>query len=138
MKGANEIDHLDAGLEDFGRGVLFRKGGRSAVNGPRVLGLAGTEVVHGVSHDVEYAPKNLVADRHGYGCSGVGDVHAANEPLGGRHGDRANATAPKVLLRLEGKVDVLFRSGRSEINLEGIVDSGNATFLEFGVGLRRR
>ena len=103
------------------------------MNGPRVLGLAGTEVVHGVAHDVEYATKNLVADRHGDWGPGVGDVHAANEPLSGRHGDSANATAPKVLLRLEGKVDVLFRSGRSEINLEGIVDSGNATFLEFGV-----
>ena len=52
--GGQQVDHLDAGLEDVHHGTLVFKGRGLPVDGPLLGGLHGAAVVDGVSQDVEH------------------------------------------------------------------------------------
>ena len=130
-EGRQEVDHLDAGLEDFRlrRQVGHRR--RLAVDGPMVLGLDGAAAVDGLAHQVEDAAERGLAHRHLDRSTGVDAVHAADHAVGVSQGDAADATAAEVLLHFAGEVQVdAFFPGR---HLHGVVDRRHVTFRELGV-----
>ena len=99
-----QVDHLDAGLEDFRlrREVGHRRG--LAVDGPIVLGLDGPAAVDRLAHQIEDAAQGGLADGHLDRRAGVEAVHAADHAVGVAQGDAADAAAAEVLLHFAGQV----------------------------------
>ena len=95
--GSQQVDDLDAGDEDFGFRRLLGEGGSRLVDGAGALGLDGTGFVDRLADDVEDAAERLGADRHGDRLAGIADVLAADEALGGVHGDAAHGVLTEVL-----------------------------------------
>ena len=98
-----EIDDLDAGLEQLGRGTLLgqrvgRRGGsaRAAMSAgegrPAVAGLAG---------DGEQPAEHLIADRHGERAAGRARGHAPPQPGGRLQRDGADMALVEVALHLD-------------------------------------
>ena len=103
-EGSDQIDDLDAGLEDVGLGVLIDEGRSRTVN--RVAFFVGhvAALIHGIAGDVEDATEHAFADGNGDGRTAVHHFHAALEAFGGRHGDGTGDAVPQMLLHLEGEV----------------------------------
>jgi hypothetical protein len=89
-EGADQVDHLDARLQDFARGRLLDEGRGRAVDRVALLVVHRALLVHRVARDVEDAPQHAVAHRHRDGRARVDDVHAPHQALGGRHGHGAH------------------------------------------------
>ena len=53
--GADQVNDLDAGLQNFGGGLLLLVAGGRAVDGPIGLGFRGGLVVHRLAQQVEHA-----------------------------------------------------------------------------------
>ncbi len=104
--GVKQVDHLDAGLEDFGLGREVGHLGRVAVDGPVVLGLDRPAVVDRLAEQIEDAAERGLADRHLDGRAGVDALHAADHAVGAAQGDAAHAAAAEVLLHLAGEVEL--------------------------------
>ena len=99
--GGEQVDHLDAGLEHFGRR-------RQVIGARRVLvdaaaldagGQLRAEVDR-FAEQVEDAPERRLADRDGDRAAGVDHLDAARQAVGGVHRDRAYAVIAEVLLDL--------------------------------------
>ena len=73
--------------------------------------LTGPQAVHGFADDVEDAAEDAFADGDGDGGAGVDDFLAADEAVGGGHGDGADEAFAAVLLDFEDEA-VGRRSGR--------------------------
>jgi hypothetical protein len=58
--GGQQVDHLDAGDEDFGFRRLFDEVGRGLVDGALFLGLDRAAFVHGLADDVQDAAQRRV------------------------------------------------------------------------------
>jgi hypothetical protein len=99
--GGEQVDHLDARLEDLDLGRLLLKLGRVAVNGHVLAGVHGARLVDWLADDVEDAAEAGVADGHHDGLAGVGDFHAAAQAVGRLHGDGAHGRLAEVLGDLE-------------------------------------
>ena len=112
LVGSEEVDDLDAGLEDLDLRALLHESRGLAVDGGALLRVDGPELVHGLADHVEDAPEALLADGNGDGAARVADVHAAHEAVRGVHRDGANRALAEVLGDLEGQVPVLVRDGR--------------------------
>ena len=61
-EGANEIDHFDTGLENFGLGILLQKSRGFAVNGVFFLVRHWTTTVGRLTGHIENAPKHSFTD----------------------------------------------------------------------------
>ena len=81
-EGANEIDDLNAGLEDFGLGILLGERGRRTVNWVALFEFDRAFAVDRVAGDVEDAAEHAVAHGHGDGRAGIDDGHTADETFG--------------------------------------------------------
>jgi hypothetical protein len=75
--GLEQVDGLDAGLEDLGLGGELVETGRGMVDGVELLHLGHGLAVDGLAHDVPNAAKRLGADRHLHGLTGIGGDEAA-------------------------------------------------------------
>ena len=60
--GGDQVDDLDASLENLGRTNSVGKGGGLGVDGGEVLGLDGSTLVNGLANDVDDAAKGGWAD----------------------------------------------------------------------------
>ena len=122
--GREQVDDLDAGLEDLlGRGqVLGARGG--AVDRPAVLALDRLALVDRLAEQVEDATERVLADRDGDRGAGVDDRVAAAQAVGGVHRDRADAVVAEVLLDLEGEVDRVAAVALGHLDLQRRVDLG--------------
>ena len=139
--GSEEVDDLDAGLEHLGRRreVLDRR--RGPVDRPALLGLDRLAQVDGLAQQVEDPAQDGLADRDRDRAAGVDHLHAAGEPVGGVHGDRADAVVAEVLLDLEDELAraradalLLLLLGRlGPLDLERVVDLGQAVGRERGL-----
>ena len=69
--GANQIDDLNAGFQNFRCGLLLLIGGSRAVNGPVRFRLRGGLVVNGFTQQVEHTSQTGITYRDGNGCTGV-------------------------------------------------------------------
>ena len=113
----DEVEHLDAGLEDLRRSValLHQRGG--TVDRPVLVGLYVTEAVQRLAEGVEQPAEDGLADGHCDRESGVGCLSATAETVGRVHGERAHPVVPKVLLDFK---DQLLAVGH--VQFERVVD----------------
>ncbi len=130
-EGGDQVDDLDAGLEDVGLGVLVGERGGRTMDRVTFGEVDRAFAVHGVAGDVEDAAKDAFADGHRDRGAGVNDGHAADEALGGGHGDRAGDALAEMLLDLESQL--FLATGDGEVHGEGLVDRGNRVFRELDV-----
>ena len=130
-EGADEVDDLDAGLENLGLGVLLDERGGRAVNrvalGVRDRALA----VDRRAGDVENAAEHAFADGHRDRRAGVDDRPAAHEALGGGHRDGAHDAFAEMLLHFER--EELFGAGRGEVDGQRLIDGGDVMLLKLDV-----
>ena len=83
LEGSDQVDHLDAGLEDLRLGLHLVEAGGGAVDRQGVglghLALA----VDRVPEHVEDAPEGHRTDRHRDGSAGINGVDATRQAIGG-------------------------------------------------------
>ena len=94
---ADEVEHLDAGLEDLLLRLDILELRRLAVDRPR--GLAELEVrsVEGLAPHVEDVAEGLIADRHRDRGAGVANLGAANETVRRRERDGTHLVIAELL-----------------------------------------
>jgi len=102
-KRTNEIDHLDAGLEELIRRSKLFIGGCSTVNGRALLLTNRTFLINGVAQHVHDPTQRLCAYRYRDRRTGVFHIETAAHALGGAHGNRAHHTVAQLLLHFEGE-----------------------------------
>ena len=114
----NEVEHLDAGLEDLRFGDLVVERRRGPVDGPSLLGHDVAEVIQGLAGDVEEAAERGTAHGDGDSLAGVHGFGAATEALGGAEREASHPVVPDVLLDFEDELLAVLA------DFERIVDSG--------------
>jgi hypothetical protein len=135
---AEQVDDLDAGLEQLGlRGELVELGWL-VVDRPPLLGGDRAEAVDHLADQVEHPAEGLDADRHRDRRAGVEDVDAALEAVGRAEGHGADAAAAEVLgdLAPEGVGGRLAEHGARHLDAEGVIDQGQVLFRELRVQRR--
>jgi hypothetical protein len=120
--GRQQVDHLDAGLEDLARGREVLDARCGAVDRPALLELHVALLVDRVAEQVEDAPERAIADRHGDRAARVADLYAARQAVGSVHRDRADTVVTEVLLHLEHERRLL--AAAVQRDLECVVDLG--------------
>jgi peptide chain release factor 1 len=97
----DQVDDLEAGLEDLDLRGEVAEGRRVAVDRPAlgVRGELGLPVDRLPDHVPEPAQRRL-PDRHGDRLAGVDHLDPASEPVGRVHRNRAHAVVAQVLLHL--------------------------------------
>ena len=100
LERADQVDDLEAGLEDLDLGRLLVERGRAAVDRQGVRAVDRTLAVDRVAQDVEDATEGHLADRDGDRRAGVAHRHAAGEAVRRGHGDRPHPVVAEVLLDL--------------------------------------
>ncbi len=105
--GGEQVDDLDAGLEDLVGGVERLEVGRRAMDGPAVSAFDVVEHVDGLAHHVDDPAEGLLADGHGDGLAGVGGGGAASETVRGVHRHGPHLVVAEVLLDLAHQVQRL-------------------------------
>ncbi len=105
-EGRDEVDDLDAGLEQFdGRGLVLERG-RLAMDGVASLGLHGALAIDGLAQHIEYAAEGRGADRYGDGPARVGRLDTPCQSVRGSHGHGTYPVVAQVLLDLARDRDV--------------------------------
>lgn len=61
------------------------------MNGIFLLGLDGSSLIDGISNDVHNSAKSFRADRDADRCSGINNILASDQSLGGIHGDGSHS-----------------------------------------------
>jgi hypothetical protein len=121
----DEVDHLDAGLEDLHRRLQRVEGRRVAVDGPALNVVRGLlALVDRLAEDVEEPPQRRLADGNGDWRAGVDHVDAARNPVGRVHRDRADPVVAEVLLHLRDQPDRRLVVALRELDPQGGVDLG--------------
>ena len=125
----DQVDDLDAGLEDLDLRRQVGELGRVAVDRPALGIRAGRLLlVDGIAEHIPHAAERHLADGHRDRPAGVEDVGAAGDAVGRVHGDRADAVVAEVLLHLRDQVgavgarDAQRRVDRGELAREHGVD----------------
>ena len=106
--------------------------GVGPVDFPFLVGVDRAHLVHGLADDVEDPAEGLAADRHDDLLAGVEDLLAADQAVGGVHGDGAHGVLAEMLGDLDDQVPFPVAQGGVG-DLEGVVDLGELAGLEFHV-----
>jgi hypothetical protein len=134
-EGNQQVDDLDARLEDVDRRVLLGKQRGQSVNGHPLVRHDGSEPVHGPSDDVDDAPEARLADGNHDRGARVLHRHAAHQAVGDVHGDAAHHVVAQVLGHLDDEVVLGSINGRIRDG-EGREDGGKFPFGELHVDNR--
>jgi len=134
-EGNQQVDDLDARLEDVDRRILLEERRGRPVNGQLLVRHDLAEAVHGAADDVDDAPQARLADGNHDRGARVLDGHAAHQAVGDVHRDAAHDVVAKVLGHLDdevvlGVIDGLVRDG------EGRQDGGKFSLCELHVDNR--
>ena len=133
---AEEVDDLDAGLQDLGLGVELDEVGRLAVD-RRGLGRGDrTTLVDRLAEEVEHAAEHAFTHGNAHGRAGVDARVATLHAVGRGEGDAADLAAAEVLgdLADEGHLRTrLFGSLGLEVHMHGVVDLGQVRLGELRV-----
>ena len=97
----DEVEHLDAGLQNFHCGVLVVESRRGPVDGPELPGFSGPKVVQGGAGDVEQAAQGFGADGNDNLVARVGHLGSAGQAVGGAQGETARPVVADVLLHFQ-------------------------------------
>src|SRR5581483_4557549 len=119
----DQVDDLDAGLEDLHLRRQLAERRRIAVDRPALAGRR-LAAVDGVADDVPDAAERLIAHGDGDRRARVDDLDAAREPVRRVHRHRAHAIVAEVLLHLRDELAsaVAFR----HLDAQRVVDLGQA------------
>ena len=117
LERADQVDGLQAGLEDLHLGGLLVEVRRLAMDREVMLGGDGALAVDRVAKDVEHATQGGLTDRDRDGGTGVVDRHAAGQAVRGGHRHRSDPVVAKVLLHFAGQRLLAFT-----LDLDGVVD----------------
>ncbi len=101
VERADEIDDLDAGLEDLHVGGLIGECRRLAVDGPGICRADGALAVHGLAQHVHDPTQRFLTHRGENGLPGVEHADTAGQAVGRTHGDGAHDAVADLLLHLE-------------------------------------
>ena len=99
-----QVDDLDAGLEQVLAAGLFVVGRGRTVDRQEILGLDRAALVLRLAEHVHDAAERADADGHGDRRAGRLDAEPALQALGGAHRDRAHDAVAELLLHLERQV----------------------------------
>ena len=102
-EGGDEVDDLDAGLEDLDRGRLVLEARRRPVDRISGCRVDWPRLVDRLADHIEDAAERLRADRDGDRTAHILHRRAAAETVGGAHGDGAHRVVAEVRLRLQGE-----------------------------------
>ena len=118
-----QVDDLDAGLEDLEGRLQLLELRRIAVDRPALLGLDLLLLaVDHVSEHVEETPERPASDRHRDRTPGVDDVGSARNAVGRVHRDGPHGVVAQVLLYLGDQVDRRAPVGARDRDAERVVD----------------
>src|SRR5207247_2497487 len=112
--GCEEVDDLEAGLEDLLRAGLVFERWRRAMNWPALGRRDRALFVDGVAKEIKYAPERFAAHWHGNGAAEVVYGHSSDQSVCGGHGDGADHVVPEVLRDLHSHLDSANRIFDSE------------------------
>jgi hypothetical protein len=132
---AEQVDDLDAGLEQLGfRGQLIQLR-RSVVDRPALGGFHRAQAVDGLADQIEHPAEGLDAHGHADRRAGVEDGRAALEAVGRAEGDRADASAAEVLGHLapERLLEGLPEHLAGHFDAQGVVDPRKLVLRELRV-----
>ena len=102
----DEIDDLDAGLENLGLGLQLGELRGGPVDGPPLdVGRNRRPAVDRFTQYVQDAPQRSLAHRGSDGSPGVAHLHPTGDAVGGAHGHGADLVLPDVLLDLGRQLD---------------------------------
>src|SRR4051812_22795328 len=129
--GGEQVEHLDAGLQHLRAALELVERGRLAVDAPQLAGDLQVGVVEALAERVEHVALDLVADRDRERSAEVGDLLAADQAVGGLHGDGAHQVVAEVLgdLQRERALDLADLDG----HLERVVQLGDLAPRELDV-----
>ena len=120
----DQVDHLEARLEDLDLRRELAERRRIAVDRPALDVLAGRLlVVDRLADHVPDPPQRGVADWHGDRPARVDDIDAARKAVGGVHRHRPDAIVAEVLLHLRDQRAAAAVGGRN-LDRERVVDPG--------------
>ena len=120
--GAEQVDNLDAGNQNFGRARLFGKGRGFPVDRRGVGQVDGTGFVDRLADHVHDAAQRGGTDRHADGRAGVDDFLAAGQAFGGVHGDGAHRVFTQMLRHFEHQAEFLAGLGVDVLGFDGVQD----------------
>ena len=101
---ADEIEDLDAGLEDFRLGGLVGERRRVAMYRHHGAALNRAALIDRGAGHVHDAPERAGADGHRDWRAGVGGFHPADETVGRVHRDASHGVLAEMLLHFEREV----------------------------------
>ncbi len=108
---ADQIEDLDAGLEDFRLGGLVGEGRRVAMYRHQGAARDGTALVDRGAGHVHDAAERAGADRDRDWRAGVSGFHPADEAVGRVHRDASHGVFAEMLLHFEHEVAGLVADG---------------------------
>jgi hypothetical protein len=117
-KRADQVDHLDAGFEQFLRRAQLVVGRRLAVDRCGEFVAHRAAFVDRRTEHVHDAAQRGLAHRHLDRIAGVAHHHAAAQAVGRAERDRAHHAVTQLLLHFERE--------RRAVHLQGVVDLGHA------------
>ena len=123
-EGADEIDDLDARLENVGLGILFEECRGLPVDGAGFLVSARPEVVDRIARYVEDPAEDLLPYGYGNGGARIDDFGPPHQSLGGRHGHGPYPVVSQVLLRFQDELLLFLRIRALVADLKSVVDLG--------------
>ncbi len=130
-----EVDDLDPGGERLDLGGLVDECRRFPVNGVFFFRVHGSHLVDRVADDVQDAAEGLPPDRHRDLLAGIDGVLAANQTIGGIHGDGSDDIFTEMLGNFQHQV-ILLVIDRWIGNPERIVNRRQLARLELYVDNR--
>ena len=114
--GREQVDDLDAGLEQLGRGGNVREGRGLAVDGQIFRGVDRAFAVDRLTDDVEHSAERRLTDGHFHARAGVDGAAAALQSVGGKERDAAHRVIAELLHRLHDDAPL------AGVHLDGVVD----------------
>jgi hypothetical protein len=130
---SDQIDDLDASLEDFGLGLEVRELRGGTVDRPALDAVRYRRpVVDRVAEHVENSSERGLAHWNGNRTAGILDSHPADDGVGRRHRHRAHLVTADVLLHLDDDVNGDARIGLLT-DAQSVIKLGQVLGLEFDV-----
>jgi peptide chain release factor 1 len=133
---ADQVDDLDAGLEQLHRGRELVELRRQLVDRAARVGLDRPDLVDRPAEHVHDAAEGAFADRHRNRRAGRLHLHAPAQAVGGAKRDAAHHTVAELLLDLEGQPFLDQAARGAVLKDEGVVDVGHRLARELDVGNR--
>jgi peptide chain release factor 1 len=133
-EGADQVDDLDAGLEQLHRGRELVELRRQLVYRASRVRLDRAAFVDRAAQHVHDAAQRAVAHGHRDGRSRALHLHAAAQPVGGAEGDAAHHAVAQLLLDFEGESPFDQPALGRFLENECVVDVGHRFARKLDVG----